>query len=343
MADAAISISVIAASVYLTIAGLLVTRMLIGLALTWRIWWRARPAPGSWTGGMLRVRISDSIVAPVTVGSAVLIPTGFCDWPPMQRRAVLLHERSHAANGDFYVQVLAALDCDFLVHSARLVASGAADCVGRNHQRRCGHRGPGRSRGLRRNPGRDRKYGTVPNGGRGDGAPLRSRTPDRANPVRDRFAQGSVPVDALARRDGLPAVIACASPAIEPPANPSLNTSLAIADFMVGTIDGRTLPRDTSVSVINWMAGVNRIFKERNQQLGTLRDRQSSLAEQDGRLRSKMATESSRQVLDQLTKQEGDILAQQEELGRNIGELEDPKAIAEIVQHEGYTSWPPKG
>jgi hypothetical protein len=112
---------------------------------------------------------------------------------------------------------------------------------------------------------------------------------------------------------------------------------------MVGTIDGRTLPRDTSVSVINWMAGVNRIFKERNQQLGTLRDRQSSLAEQDGRLRSKMATESSRQVLDQLTKQEGDILAQQEELGRNIGELEDPKAIAEIVQHEGYTSWPPKG
>src|SRR5262249_57979111 len=48
--------------------------------------------------------------APVTFGSAILLPVECVDWSDAKRRAVLSHEGSHVAHGDFYVLLLAAFN-----------------------------------------------------------------------------------------------------------------------------------------------------------------------------------------------------------------------------------------
>jgi beta-lactamase regulating signal transducer with metallopeptidase domain len=98
----------IAVGIYISVAGGLLLRLLIGLTLTWRLLGMARPIATDWTAGA-DVRISAAIATPVTFGTVILLPDECLGWSPSKRQAVLAHERSHAVRGDFYVLLLAML------------------------------------------------------------------------------------------------------------------------------------------------------------------------------------------------------------------------------------------
>ena len=97
------------AGIYLVVAGVLLLRLLIGLVLTWRLTRRARPVSDRWAAGA-DVRVSDAVCMPVTFGSTILLPPECFEWSAAKRQAVLLHEGSHVAHGDFYVLLLAVLN-----------------------------------------------------------------------------------------------------------------------------------------------------------------------------------------------------------------------------------------
>lgn len=59
----------------------------------------------------LDIRVSDEIRTPVTIASSVLLPPTFVEWDESTLRVVLLHERAHVRQLDFYVQLLAGLHC----------------------------------------------------------------------------------------------------------------------------------------------------------------------------------------------------------------------------------------
>jgi beta-lactamase regulating signal transducer with metallopeptidase domain len=99
----------VATAVYLAVAGVLLLRLLVGLALTWRLVRRARPMREEWSAGA-DVRVSDAISVPVTFGSTILLPPECFDWSFAKRQAVMSHEGAHVAHGDFYVLVLAVLN-----------------------------------------------------------------------------------------------------------------------------------------------------------------------------------------------------------------------------------------
>ena len=62
-----------------------------------------------WAAGA-DVRVSDAVGMPVTFGSTILLPPECFEWSTGKRQAVLLHEGSHVAHGDFYVLLLAVLN-----------------------------------------------------------------------------------------------------------------------------------------------------------------------------------------------------------------------------------------
>jgi hypothetical protein len=95
-------------SCYLAGTILLLLRVLIGLALTWRLRRKAGPVPAEWdiSGD---VRQSEAIAAPATFGSTILLPSECTGWTPAMRQAVLDHERSHVEHRDFYIQLLASV------------------------------------------------------------------------------------------------------------------------------------------------------------------------------------------------------------------------------------------
>jgi beta-lactamase regulating signal transducer with metallopeptidase domain len=97
------------AGIYIVVAGVLLLRLLIGLVLTWRLAHRARPVSDRWVAGA-DVRVSDAVGVPVTFGSTILLPPECFEWSAAKRQAVLLHEGSHVAHGDFYVLLLAVLN-----------------------------------------------------------------------------------------------------------------------------------------------------------------------------------------------------------------------------------------
>jgi beta-lactamase regulating signal transducer with metallopeptidase domain len=59
----------------------------------------------------LDVRTSSRIATPVTIGSSVLLPSGYIAWGDATLRIVLSHERAHVRQADFYVHSLAGLHC----------------------------------------------------------------------------------------------------------------------------------------------------------------------------------------------------------------------------------------
>jgi len=99
----------VATGVYLAVAGMLLLRLLVGVGLTWRLVHRARRVSDGWAAGA-DVRISDAVAVPVTFGSTILLPPECAEWSPAKLQAVLSHEGSHVAHGDFYVLVLAVLN-----------------------------------------------------------------------------------------------------------------------------------------------------------------------------------------------------------------------------------------
>ena len=105
---AVIDWQVLTTGVYLLVVGVLLLRLVIGLALTWRVLRKSRRIDEDWTVG-LDVRLSAAVATPVTFGATILLPAECLDWSPTKRQAVLTHEKSHVAHGDFYVLLLATM------------------------------------------------------------------------------------------------------------------------------------------------------------------------------------------------------------------------------------------
>lgn len=96
---------------YLAVFGLLMARTLTGLGIAWRIWQRSEPVADFMgdANAPMRVRVSPDLSTPVTIGSSIVLPADWRDWDAAKLRIVLAHEHSHVRQGDFYLQLLAAL------------------------------------------------------------------------------------------------------------------------------------------------------------------------------------------------------------------------------------------
>lgn len=98
----------LAAATYLAAGGWMLLRLITGVLLSFRIARAARPLREDWTRGA-DVRVSDVVARPATFGCTVLLPATYIGWSEAKRRAVLSHELSHVAHGDFFVLLLASL------------------------------------------------------------------------------------------------------------------------------------------------------------------------------------------------------------------------------------------
>jgi beta-lactamase regulating signal transducer with metallopeptidase domain len=97
------------AKAYVFVACAMLLRLLLGLALSWRILRAARPVHAEWVAGR-KISASAAIRSPVTIGDNVLLPAEYANWDAPTRQAVLAHEGAHVARGDFYVQLLSQLN-----------------------------------------------------------------------------------------------------------------------------------------------------------------------------------------------------------------------------------------
>jgi beta-lactamase regulating signal transducer with metallopeptidase domain len=103
---------------YLLIAGMLLARLLAGLAMSRRLL-RASCATGRMTEG-IEIRESDGVGAPVTLGiarSVIVLPADWREWDRAKLEAVLAHERSHIRRNDPAVQLLSAIHRALVWHS----------------------------------------------------------------------------------------------------------------------------------------------------------------------------------------------------------------------------------
>jgi beta-lactamase regulating signal transducer with metallopeptidase domain len=93
---------------YFTVAALFFLRVLVGLALAFRLKRNSAAAP---TGdyGSHPVRISGQIKTPVTVGSTIILPASSTQWDAQKLAIVLAHEAWHVRGGDFYWQLAARI------------------------------------------------------------------------------------------------------------------------------------------------------------------------------------------------------------------------------------------
>jgi hypothetical protein len=86
--------------------------MIFGLVVALRLGLSAEPVSlenDSNSLSRLHLRSSRAIASPVTIGSVVLLPADYVKWDAEKLRIVLAHEHSHIRQGDFYLQLLAAL------------------------------------------------------------------------------------------------------------------------------------------------------------------------------------------------------------------------------------------
>jgi beta-lactamase regulating signal transducer with metallopeptidase domain len=100
---------VVAGAIYALGAGLLLLRIAFGLVLMRRIVRDATPVRARWAKDV-DARLSDDVSGPVVFGSVVLLPAQAGEWDAQKREAVLAHEKSHIAGGDFYLLLLASLN-----------------------------------------------------------------------------------------------------------------------------------------------------------------------------------------------------------------------------------------
>jgi len=103
-----ISPAALAAGLYLIVTAALLFRLFVGIASTFRLWRSAQPINIDTESG-LDVRSSSRASSPVTIGSGILLPADCSTWDREKLRVVLAHESSHIRQGDFYLQLLAAL------------------------------------------------------------------------------------------------------------------------------------------------------------------------------------------------------------------------------------------
>jgi beta-lactamase regulating signal transducer with metallopeptidase domain len=244
-----------ATNVYFIVAGMLLARMLAGLSLTVRLWWRARPFGEDWVSG-LNVRVSADVVSPVTLGSTILLPSDCGGWPVLKRKAVLLHERSHVANGDFDVQLAAALNCAVFWFTPlswwlRAQLIGLAETISDNAVIAALDDRAAYAEILL---GVAMEGGTEPIGVAMARPQTLARRVDRILSETTLSKGLTGPGRIFAALAIVPAIAgaACATPNAESATTFSPGPD---SDWMGGTIDGQTLP-DARVSVENWMAGI---------------------------------------------------------------------------------------
>jgi len=97
---------------YLAVAGVLILRLVCGLAAALRLLHTAKPitldalVPHS---ASLRLLCSVRVASPVTICSSIVLPADYATWDSEKLRIVLAHERSHIRQGDFYLQLLAGV------------------------------------------------------------------------------------------------------------------------------------------------------------------------------------------------------------------------------------------
>jgi beta-lactamase regulating signal transducer with metallopeptidase domain len=96
-------------AVYFAIAAILLIRTCAGLLLAYRIWRRSTPFAGAFAADASRIRVSADLSTPVTIGSTVILPANCANWDESKLRVVLAHEQSHVRQGDFFLQLLAAI------------------------------------------------------------------------------------------------------------------------------------------------------------------------------------------------------------------------------------------
>lgn len=96
-------------AVYVVGAFAIVLRVVLGVALSFRLLTRAVPVRPEWATGN-RVRISRDIAGPVTIAHVILLPIDVVDWSAEMRLAVLAHERAHVARWDFAMLIVSQLN-----------------------------------------------------------------------------------------------------------------------------------------------------------------------------------------------------------------------------------------
>jgi len=106
----------LAIAVYLLVGGLFLLRVIVGLSVAFRVWRRAATVEDldlkgavSQGTGALRVRVSPDLSTPVTIGSTIILPADYEQWDETKLSVVLAHEQSHVRQGDFYLQLIAAV------------------------------------------------------------------------------------------------------------------------------------------------------------------------------------------------------------------------------------------
>ena len=100
----------IAWTMYVTIAAVLLLRLIAGLAMSGRLLRRSRPT-GRATDN-IEILESDDVCGPLTLGvlrSAIVLPSDWRDWNGVKLDAVLAHERSHILRRDPAVQLLSSV------------------------------------------------------------------------------------------------------------------------------------------------------------------------------------------------------------------------------------------
>jgi beta-lactamase regulating signal transducer with metallopeptidase domain len=103
-----------AVGAYVVVAAVLLLRLCLGLAMSWRLLHRSRPTE------LIGVRESGHIASPVTLGIArpvIVLPADWREWDATKLEAVLAHERSHIRRRDPAVQVLSAIHRALLWYS----------------------------------------------------------------------------------------------------------------------------------------------------------------------------------------------------------------------------------
>jgi hypothetical protein len=97
----------VATGVYLFVSGVQLLKLLVGLALLFRLARTARLLTVLPAGA--RVCVSESVAMPVTFASVIVLPSDCETWSTVKQRAVLAHELSHVARGDFHTLLIASL------------------------------------------------------------------------------------------------------------------------------------------------------------------------------------------------------------------------------------------
>ena len=96
---------------YLAISALMLLRVLTGLGLAARLWGRAQVF--ATRDSHLSVRITPELHSPVTLGHGILLPLEAMEWDEATLRTTLAHEAAHVREGDFSLQLAAALHLCF--------------------------------------------------------------------------------------------------------------------------------------------------------------------------------------------------------------------------------------